>query len=64
MQQRPGRPPVRRHANLTLRWERVTPVLDRLAEQQLTWRNTGRRSEHMAGTLTLTIDDLRAHVDS
>jgi hypothetical protein len=54
---------VRRRANLTLRWERVTPYLDRLAEERLTWRETGRRSEHMVGTKTLTIDELREHVD-
>lgn len=43
---------------LTLRWEKVTPVLDQLAEQ-LTWQPGGRHGEHIRGTRTLTGDELR-----
>ena len=49
---------VRCRASLRLRWEKVTPVLDRLAED-LTWRPGGRRGEHACGTRTLTVDELR-----
>ena len=47
-------------AGLTLRWGKVTPVLDRLAKK-LTWVPRG---EHAYGTRTLTVDELREHVGS